>query len=313
MPPAARQGSRAGHRGMARTAMTGGDPARPGPRFGLSSLLTTAVPADQNTLRRGIAALWHLSLNESLSVTELANLLPCDKSQASRVLKVLGEYGMVTRDPETQRYSLGWLVYAFSLRVSGRQMVSIAGPVVRKLATRTGQTCWIAVLSGHEVLTLYTSRPRGGQVIVNERAGGVLPGGVVPIYCTASGRALMSGLDDEAVEALLADATYDSSGPNAPRSFEEVRARLADARRRGYCVTVDELQRGTTSVAAPVHDGVGSPVLAIGLSGRTASLRDRHDLVAREVVLAGKHITSLLFAERAAGGRGAAPRRRSTA
>lgn len=291
--------------------MNGKDPAPRGAQLGLSSLLTNAVPADQNTLRRGIAALWHLSMNESLSVTELANLLPCDKSQASRVLKVLGEYGMVTRDAETQRYSLGWLVYAFSVRVSGRQMVSIAGPIVRKLAARTGETCWIAVQSGHEVLTLYTSRPKGGQIIVNEWAGGVPPGGVVPVYCTASGRALMSGLDDESVEALLEDATYDSAGPNAPRSLDEVIARLADARRLGYCITVDEIQAGTTSVAAPVHDGVGSPVMAIGLSGKTASLRDRHDTVSREVVLASKHITSMLFAERAAAG--LPPRRRRTA
>ncbi len=293
--------------------MTGHDPAHQGARLGLSRLLTAAVPTDQNTLRRGIAALWHLSLKESLSVTELADLLPCDKSQASRVLKVLGEYGMVTRNAETQRYSLGWLVYAFSVRVSGRQMVSIAGPIVRTLAVRTEQTCWIAAQSGHEVLTLYTSRPKSGQIIVNEWAGGVPPGGVVPIYCTASGRALIAGLADETVEALLKDATYDSCGPNAPRSFEEIRARLEDVRRQGYCVTVDELQRGTTSVAAPVHDGVGSPVMAIGLSGKTTSLRGRHDVIAREVVLASKHITSLLFAERAAGARGAAPRRGSTA
>ncbi|WUH98210.1 IclR family transcriptional regulator [Spirillospora sp. NBC_00431] len=291
--------------------MTGNGSVPGGARLGLSRLLTNAVPSDQNTLRRGIAALWHLSMNESLSVTELANLLPCDKSQASRVLKVLGEYGMVARDAETQRYSLGWLVYAFSVRVSGRQMVSIAGPVVRKLAARTGETCWIGVQSGHEVLTLYTSRPKGGQIIVNEWAGGVPPGGVVPIYCTASGRALMSGLDDEAVEALLDDASYDSAGPAAPRSVEEVRARLADARRLGYCIAVDEIQPGITSVAAPVHDGVGSPVMAIGLSGKTASLRDRHDVVSREVVLASKHITSMLFAERAAGGRGSEARRRS--
>lgn len=273
-----------------------------GDALGMSSLLKADGPSDQNTLRRGIAALWHLSMNESLSVTELSNLMPCDKSQASRVLKVLSEYGMVVRDPTSQRYELGWLVYAFSVRVSGRQMVSIAGPVVRKLAARTGETCWIAVQSGREVLTLFTSRPKGGQIIVNEWVGGVPPGGgVVPIYCTASGRALMSGLDDSVVEELLTDATYDSPGPSAPRSLDEVMRRLNVDRKRGYCITIDELQVGTTSVAAPVHDGVGSPVMSVGLSGSTNVLAGRHEQVAHEVLTASKHITSRLFAERTGG------------
>lgn len=269
-------------------------------QLGLSSLLTGEVPADQNTLRRGIATLWHLSMNESLSVTELANLLPCDKSMASRVLKVLSEYGMVRRDPDTQRYSLGWLVYAFSARVSGRQMVSMAGPVVRQLAARTGETCWIAVQSGREVLTLYTSRPKGGQIVVNEWAGGVPPGGVVPIHCTASGRALLSGLDDTQVTELLADASFDTAGPRAPRSMQEVLDRLKEDRRRGFSVTIDELQVGTTSVAAPVHDGIGSPVMSIGLSARTDRATPVLDELTREVTVASKHITSRLFAERAA-------------
>lgn len=272
--------------------------------MGMPTLLMGETPSDQNTLRRGIAALWHLSMNESLSVTELSNLMPCDKSQASRVLKVLGEYGMVARDPQTQRYSLGWLVYAFSVRVSGRQMVSIAGPVVRQLAARTGETCWLAVQSGREVLTIYTSRPKGGQIVVNEWAGGVPPGGVVPIHCTASGRALMSGLDDDMLEDLLAHAVYGNAGPNGPTSFDEVKSRIDTDRQRGYCISVDELQRGTTSIAAPIQDGVGSPVMSIGLSGKTADLQDRHGQVSREVVTASKHITSLLFAQRAAEERG---------
>lgn len=273
-------------------------------QLGMPTLLMGETPSDQNTLRRGIAALWHLSMNESLSVTELSNLMPCDKSQASRVLKVLGEYGMVARDPQTQRYSLGWLVYAFSVRVSGRQMVSIAGPVVRQLAARTGETCWLAVQSGREVLTIYTSRPKGGQIVVNEWAGGVPPGGVVPIHCTASGRALMSGLDDDMLEDLLAHAVYGNAGPNGPTSFDEVKSRIDTDRQRGYCISVDELQRGTTSIAAPIQDGVGSPVMSIGLSGKTADLQDRHGQVSREVVTASKHITSLLFAQRAAEERG---------
>lgn len=264
--------------------------------LGMSAMLAGALPAEHNTLRRGIAALWHLAMHESLSVTELANLLPCDKSQASRVLKVLAEYGMVQRDPDTQRYHLGWLMYAFSVRVSGRQTVSIAGPMVRKLAARTGQTCWVAVLSGNEVLTLYTSRPKGGDIIVNEWRGGVEPGGVVPIFCTASGRALLSGEDDERVDELLSASTYAASGPNAPRTKDEVLQRLLTDRRRGYSVTVDELQLGTTSIAAPVRDGVGAPVMAIGLSGKTEEISARSEELARDVVLASKHITSMLFA-----------------
>lgn len=273
--------------------------------LGMSALLVGSHPSDQNTLRRGIAALWHLSMSDSLSVTELANLLPCDKSQASRVLKVLAEYGMVTRDPDTQRYALGWLVYAISTRVSGRQMVSIAGPVVRQLAARTGFTCWLAARTGKEVLTLYTSSPKGGQVVVNEWAGGVPPGGVVPLHCTASGRALMYGLDDNMIDDLLDGADFHAAGPNAPRSADEVRGRIDVERRQGYSFSVDEIYEGTSSIAVPVNDGIGSPVMCIGLTGRTSDVTSRESVIAHDVVTAGRFITGRLFAERTAA-RGAA-------
>lgn len=266
------------------------------PQLGISTLLMGDVPSDQNTLRRGIAALWHLSMKESLSVTELANLMPCDISQASRVLKVLAEYGLVIRDERTQRYSLGWLVYALSMRVSGRQTVSIAGPIVKQLAARTGFTCWLAARSGHEVITLYTFRPKGEQIIVNEWAGGVPPSAVVPMYCTASGRALMCGLDDEKVQELLEGVVYGTYGPRAPQTAAEVRERIRVERRQGYSINSDELQLGTTSIAAPVNDGAGSPVMCIGLSGKTERVMERSSAVAHEVMSASRFITAQLFA-----------------
>lgn len=275
----------------------GNDPVWPVP---MGSLGLPPGASDQNTLRRGISTLWHLAQHDSLSVTELASLLPCDKSQASRVLKVLAEYELVVRDPDTRRYSLGWLVFAFSLRVSGRRMLSIAGPIIQQLAASTGETSWLAVLSGHDVLNLYTSRPKGASLADGEWAG-VPPGGVVPLSASASGRVLMSGLDDDAIERLLADGGIGGGslpgGQYAPQDFITA---LRSDQRRGYSIVVDDLKPGTTTAAAAVRDASGLPLLAVGVSGSNEHMARQEQEIVQQLRRAVTLIGSSLSADRAA-------------
>lgn len=247
---------------------------------------------DQNTLRRGIAVLSFLAVHESLSVTEVAGLASCDKSQASRVLKVLAEYGLVVRDRRTRRYRVGWLVYGLALRMSGKDMVRLAGPVVRMLSRRLEEACWLAVLSGHEVLAVYTARPRDGAFMANELAGNV-----VPAYCTASGRALLSAYDDEELRELIGKIPIRPRGSKSPRTLDDVFTRVADDRQRGYSIAEDELEDGLISVGVPVFDGAGHPAMSIGFSAPLDRVRPRLDTAVREVLTASKHITSRLLGE----------------
>ncbi|MBA3366523.1 MAG: helix-turn-helix domain-containing protein, partial [Actinobacteria bacterium] len=69
------------------------------------------VAETATSLRRGLAILFALegeaSQNGGLGVTRIAELVGREKSQISRSLKILAQYGLVERDAETRGYRLG--------------------------------------------------------------------------------------------------------------------------------------------------------------------------------------------------------------
>jgi DNA-binding IclR family transcriptional regulator len=64
-----------------------------------------------------------------------------------------------------------------------------------------------------------------------------------------------------------------------------VRADSARSRKRGWALTVDELEVGLSGIAVPVHGPRGRIVAALGVSGPTPRLEDRLDEL-------GKHLSS---------------------
>src|SRR5258706_11962510 len=72
------------------------------------------VPGPRETsIRRGIetflvVASERAAARGGLSVTAIAEQLGREKSQVSRALAALADYGLVDRDPDTPAYPLGW-------------------------------------------------------------------------------------------------------------------------------------------------------------------------------------------------------------
>ena len=60
----------------------------------------------------------------------VARRLGVDKSQASRMLRVLADQGLAERDPASRVYRLGPRVFAYAAVVSERRLLRIAPPVL---------------------------------------------------------------------------------------------------------------------------------------------------------------------------------------
>ena len=82
-----------------------------------------------------------------------------DKSQVSRTLKILAEYGLVDRDPATRAYRLGWSLFALAAQAGDTQLLAAAEPVVKELGRTLGERTHLSVLQGTEVLTLLSESP----------------------------------------------------------------------------------------------------------------------------------------------------------
>jgi DNA-binding IclR family transcriptional regulator len=68
----------------------------------------------------------------------------------------------------------------------------------------------------------------------------------------------------------------------------------AAARKRGYAVTVDELEVGLTGIAVPVRGAHDEVVAALGISGPTSRLDHRVEEIGRSLVASAAEVTAVL-------------------
>jgi IclR family transcriptional regulator, KDG regulon repressor len=224
------------------------------------------VASGATSLRRGLAIVLALGEeeangNETLGVVQIAGLVGREKSQVSRTLQTLAEFGIVERDAVTRGYRLGWRVYALAARAGEPRLLAAARPAIERLVERVGERAHLSVLEGVQVLTLLSE----GPPLAVQAAGWV--GRRVPAYCTSAGRALLFDRGRNELETLFADVELRPLGPASPTSVSELAERIAEARALGYAAADEELEAGLVAVAAPVRDFAGRIVAALDVSG----------------------------------------------
>ena len=255
--------------------------------------MTTVVVDTATSLRRGIVLLQALQSEEAiaaggLGVLRLAQLLGCDKSQVSRTLKILAEYDLVDRDPESRAYRLGWTVFALAARAGDMRLVAAAEPLLIELVRTVQETAHLSVLKGAEVLTVLSESPPHAV-----RATGWV-GRTVPAYCSSSGRALLLDHERERVVALFGRGRLGRLGPNGPVSVGELYERIEQARERGFALVEEEFEPGLVAVAAPVRNFHGRIVAAVNVSGPKFRLGPRLDEAGELVARAASSLSALM-------------------
>lgn len=216
-----------------------------------------------------------------LGVVRVAELAGRDKGAVSRTLATLADSGLVSRDPVTQTYRLGYQLYALAARTLESRLVRASAPFLRRVVTATHETTHLCVLRGGSVLTLASE--------LSEFAfrGLGWEGVSTAAWQTSSGRVLVSDWAEEDLRRWYAQHGHDEpvtspvtpplqnsagtvSAPADVKSlvtdFESLLAEVSRIRRRGYATVDEEFEQGVVGVSAPVFDFRGNIIAAINVS-----------------------------------------------
>jgi IclR family pca regulon transcriptional regulator len=140
-------------------------------------------------------------------------------------------------------------------------LVELATPRLQALATSTGETVNLSVLSKDRVL--YLVRIRNSDLVT----ANIQVGSTLPAAHTSIGKLLLSYLDDEDLRAVITSDSFGRGyGPNAKESLEELLAELSAIRAQGWATQDEELAFGLRSVAAPVRDATGKVVAGANIA-----------------------------------------------
>jgi DNA-binding IclR family transcriptional regulator len=193
---------------------------------------------------------------EGLTVTEIATRLGLHRSTASRLVSTMQARGFLERDAVDNLLRLGPEVARIGrIALAGRELVSVAGPVLNGLAAETGETVTLAVPMDGQVMTV--AQADGSYFVSSGKWVGVR----TPLHCAADGKVLVAFGGARANHAGLTKRTK--------RTIVDpkVLARELDAvRRRGFAVAEGELEEGLVGVAVPVWEA-GSCIAALCVSG----------------------------------------------
>ncbi|WP_309081979.1 helix-turn-helix domain-containing protein [Zhihengliuella sp.] len=190
-----------------------------------------AKPASQ-TLSRGLRMLEVLAeASGPLTIAELAAELGLHRSIAYRILRTLEEHNLAHRGHSgAVELAPGLAVLARGVQ---RDLQSAALPELTALANELGVSAFLAVWDHRDCITLVTVEPRHSSAAVIQR-----PGSRHAFTRGAPGIAIQSSHTAEEWAARMPEEPY--------------REAAAEARRRGYASSHDEVIPGVSSVASPV-------------------------------------------------------------
>jgi DNA-binding IclR family transcriptional regulator len=259
---------------------------------------TSTDPADVrsdptlSTLDRGLRILELLAGEEAksgLTLTELGRALGMHRSTLFRFLATLRARGYIDRDPVTDRYRLGSRVLTIAgAFLDNLDIRHVARPALQDLCNRTHELVHLATLDHGEVVTI--ERIEGKHPVSLQTGVGARR----PVYCTASGKAILACLPAETVDRILAQgmAAYTPRTITSPELMHE---HLAEVRRLGYAVDDEERIEGVRCAAAPVfgHDGTVAGAISVAAPVQRASL-ERLQQLGEEVRMTAEEISRQL-------------------
>lgn len=225
-----------------------------------------------------------------LGVTEIANQMDINKSSVYRILSTLVQYGYIEQDKETERYKLG---YQF-LEVSSRLLESLdlrneAKPFLQELEKETNEVIHLVVYDRGEVV--YIEKLDGNEALrmhskVGKRA---------PMHCTSVGKAILAHLPIEIVQEIIERKGLPIHTDKTITDKNVFIDELAEVKKKGYALDLQENEYGITCIAVPIFDHLGKVEAAVSISGPTIRMTDARlvELQPR-VIEIGKRISARL-------------------
>lgn len=199
---------------------------------------------------------------DGITLSELSRTLDLHTSTLYHLTRTLVALGYLRTGPDDKRYRMGRGIYQIaSACLDEAELSATVEPYLDRLAAATGEATHFAIWERRKALIL-TRREGPNALQITERAGTLRP-----VYCTAIGKVLLSGLTDTAYDEHVAGIEFAPVTQNTLRDAQGLSVQVERARREGIAYDDCEFNPEVRCMAAPVRDFRGRVLGAIGFSG----------------------------------------------
>jgi DNA-binding IclR family transcriptional regulator len=199
----------------------------------------------------------HMSLTEICARTGLHN------SRAFSLLHTLQKFNLIQRNIGGKGYSLGLGLVGLSRKVlDDLNIPRLAEPFLKNLAVAADSTSVLGLIINEDEIMVVGKYEGGRDVGVTVRVGRRLP-----ISHSAEGKAIAAFLPSHALKRILQQDMLHYYGNNQHFNRKRLKAELAQCRKQGYALDLEDVKQGLNAVAAPLLGHKGLPIGYIGILG----------------------------------------------
>lgn len=212
------------------------------------------------SLARGLAVLRAFdSEHTRLTLGDIAVRTELSRATTRRLILTLQHLGYVRSAGRVFVLSPSVLELGFGY-LGSLNLTDLAQPLLEDLARKVNQSSSMTVLDGQSIV--YVLRVPGRRIMSVTLGIGAR----LPAYAASMGRVLLSGLDEAALEAWLAQCQPTQLTPHTVTDLQRLRQIIDAVRTQGYAYVEQELELGLCSIAMPVRNADGRIAAAINVS-----------------------------------------------
>ncbi len=188
---------------------------------------------------------------EPASLGSIAKKINLPRSTVQRIVNALSNEGFVISGPSSRGIRLGpeLIALASTAQVS---IKDIARPILDSLANETNESVALTTLNNQEVITL-------DQIQSSKRLASFLSSETtLPLYCSASGKAMLAILEKEQLNSFLSELKLIEFTNNTITSKQQLLSELEEIRRTGVAYDQEEHSYGVCASAIATKTVTGS-------------------------------------------------------
>ena len=202
-------------------------------------------------------------------IGELSKNLSLSKSTVHRIITTLKYKKYVTQNKENDKYQLDIKVLNLSASMtSNMDLISIARPYINDFANKVDEVIHLCIPDKTYSNILYVDKVSAENTNKNVTMSSSI-GKKAAIYCTASGKLLLSQYSDDKIRELLKDIKFIKYAENTITNIDVLIDEIHDIRKNGYSLDNIECDTGVICIAVPIFDRSNKIIAAISLSSVT--------------------------------------------
>lgn len=200
-----------------------------------------------NSVKKAFDIIKFISNNQGkLSLSELGRQLGMNKTTLFRYLETLELLNILEK--RDSNWYLGIELFSLGHKVdAGRCIVDRIHPGLQKISLRLNET--VNLVGMYNNSALYLDKVESSRELqMRSKLGDHLP-----LHCTSLGKAILSSMSLEEVDAILKVIELKPYTVNTVTSIPELKKQIDFVKNNGYSLEIEELEPGLSCIAVPLH------------------------------------------------------------